>query len=89
MSEDNPKVSRTSISLPTELLEALNRRQQAKDIPSLSGHITALLQREIEAAEVDATLQRLFPGSSPDPEHFAWAEQALGGGASTDQSSAA
>ncbi|MCX5278100.1 hypothetical protein [Streptomyces virginiae] len=89
MSDDIPKVSRTSISLPTELLEALSRRTEAKEIPSLSGHITSLLQREMQAAEVDATLKRLFPGGAPDSEHYAWAERALGNTAGADQSSAA
>ncbi|MET9934815.1 MULTISPECIES: hypothetical protein [unclassified Streptomyces] len=89
MSEDTPKVSRTSISLPTELLEDLGRRAAAKEIPSLSGHITALLQREIQAAEVDETLRRLFPGSEPSAEHHAWAERTLRGATGPGQSSAA
>lgn len=72
------KTAKTAISLPQELLDHLEARKKAGEIPSLSGHIADLLQREKQASDVDATLARLFPGARPGPEHQAWADKALG-----------
>ncbi|MDH6711217.1 metal-responsive CopG/Arc/MetJ family transcriptional regulator [Kitasatospora sp. MAA19] len=75
---EKSKTAKTAISLPQELLDELRQREQAHDIPSVSGHIQSLLQREREAADVEATLQRLFGQQQPAAEHQAWAEKALG-----------
>ncbi|MFD8385209.1 hypothetical protein ACFV2X_42955 [Streptomyces sp. NPDC059679] len=83
------KAAKIGISLPPEVLEQLKARETAGEIPSVSGHITTLLQREQEAAEVDAVLARLFPAGRPGDEHLEWAAKALGVGDSTGQSSAA
>jgi hypothetical protein len=78
MTENRPQTAKTAISLPKELLDHLEERRKAGEIPSISGHIANLLQREQQAGEVDATLARLFPGEIPGPEHQAWADKALG-----------
>jgi hypothetical protein len=90
MTENGPQTKKTAISLPKDLLEYLEARRDAGEIPSLSGHIADLLQREQQATEVDATLARLFPGERPGPGHQAWADKALGvTGDAGDKSSAA
>ncbi|MFF2926620.1 hypothetical protein ACIQ9Q_29440 [Streptomyces sp. NPDC094438] len=85
----NPPKAKTAITIPQEVLDQLKEREAAGQISSVSGHITSLLQREQEAAEVDAVLSRLFPGNRPGPEHEEWAAKALGVTGSTEQSSAA
>ncbi|WP_281912430.1 hypothetical protein [Streptomyces olivaceus] len=85
----SPPKKKTAITLPPDVLEQLKAREIAGEIPSVSGHIQTLLQREQEAAEVDAVLARLFPGERPGPEHLEWAAKALGVGASTGESNAA
>lgn len=84
-----PPKAKTAITLPQEVLDQLKARENAGEIPSVSGHIQTLLQREQEAAKVDAVLARLFPGERPAAEHLEWAAKALGAGASTGESSAA
>lgn len=84
-----PPKAKTAITIPQEVLDQLKEREAAGQISSVSGHITSLLQREQEAAEVDAVLARLFPGERPGAEHLEWAAKALGVGASTGESSAA
>ncbi|MEU9480747.1 hypothetical protein [Streptomyces sp. NPDC048191] len=89
MTEKTPPKAKTAITLPQEVLDQLKARETAGEIPSVSGHIQTLLQREQEAAEVDAVLARLFPGKRPGTEHLEWAAKALGVGTSTGESSAA
>ncbi|MFD3889953.1 hypothetical protein [Streptomyces microflavus] len=87
-----PPKKKTAITLPQEVLEQLKARETAGEIPSVSGHIQTLLQREQEAGEVDAVLARLFPAGRPKAEHLEWAARALGIGAGqsdAEQSSAA
>ncbi|MEV4042815.1 hypothetical protein [Streptomyces sp. NPDC049744] len=81
-----PPKKKTAITLPQEVLEQLKARETAGEIPSVSGHIQTLLQREQEAGEVDAVLSRLFPAERPQAEHLEWAARALG--VSTQQGSA-
>ncbi|MDW8804379.1 hypothetical protein P1P68_06120 [Streptomyces scabiei] len=83
------KAAKIGISLPPEELQHLKAREDAGEIKSVSGHITSLLQREREAAEVDTVLARLFPGNQPGPEHEAWAAKVLGVTDSSGESSAA
>lgn len=85
----NPPKAKTAITIPQEVLDQLKEREAAGQISSVSGHITSLLQREQEAAEVDAVLARLFPGERPTVEHLDWAAKALGVSTSAGQSSAA
>jgi hypothetical protein len=85
----SPPKAKTAITLPQEVLDQLKEREAAGQIPSVSGHITFLLEREQESAEVDAVLSRLFPGNRPSPEHEEWAAKALGVAGSAEQSSAA
>ncbi|KUF17342.1 hypothetical protein [Streptomyces silvensis] len=84
-----PPKAKTAITLPQEVLDQLRARETAGEIPSVSGHIQKLLQREQEAAEVDAVLERLFPGERPGPEHLKWAAQALGAADESAQGTAA
>jgi hypothetical protein len=83
------KAAKIGISLPPEEVEHLKARETAGEIPSVSGHIASLLQRERESAEVDSVLARLFPDNRPGPEHEAWAAKALGVADSSGESSAA
>jgi hypothetical protein len=85
----SPPKAKTAITLPQEVLDQLKEREAAGQIPSVSGHIQSLLQRDRESAEVDAVLARLFPGNRPGPEHEEWAAKALGITGGTAQSSAA
>ena len=79
---------KTAISLDPELLDELREREDAGQIPSVSGHIQTLLERERAAARVDETLARLFPGQTPGPEHREWAAKALGGDGGSESSAA-
>jgi hypothetical protein len=89
MTEKDAPKARTAITLPPEVLQQLRDREQAGQIPSVSGHIQSLLQREQDSAEVDAVLLRLFPAERPSADHEVWAAKALGLADGAGQSSAA
>ncbi|MDB1090385.1 hypothetical protein PJ985_22815 [Streptomyces sp. ACA25] len=71
------RAAKIAISLPPEQLEYLRAAEEAGK-GSVSGHIQTLIQREQEAADVRATLDRLFGDRKPGADHRAWAGRALG-----------
>ncbi|MBL1068913.1 hypothetical protein [Streptomyces sp. 7-21] len=83
------RAAKIAISLPPEQLDYLKAAERAGH-GSVSGHIQQLIQREREAADVEATLRRLFGADRPGPAHEAWARRVLrldGSGAGDDDAS--